>query len=159
MKKSVLFTAVFALVAPMVFGSTPAKADDILPGAYSQQDQSVMGGLGRTVIQMGASARAATDSTNLRSRADLSRSNSFGISVDYQFGSSQSEQSWKAVRTPDKAPVPGLVPGDCRGDNSTDDYRKAMGQSREGFMHETLVSNAQCETDHATLGGAAGGHH
>ncbi|MBI5428013.1 MAG: hypothetical protein HZA02_07015 [Nitrospinae bacterium] len=135
----------------MFMGSSPAQADEILPGSYSQQDQSVMGGIRNSIVDMGAAARAATDRTNVRSRADMSRSSSSGVNVDFQFGSSQSEQSWKAVKTPDKAPVPGLVAGDCRGDNSSDAYRKQMGQSREGFMKEALIPNSDCGEYHPTL--------
>ncbi|MBI4388717.1 MAG: hypothetical protein HY580_00935 [Nitrospinae bacterium] len=131
-------------------GSTSAQADEILPGSYSQQDQSVMGGIRSTIMDFGAHDRAAADRTNIRSRADMSRTSSFGVNVDHQFGSSQSEQSWKAVRTPDQAPVPGLVPGDCRGDNTTDAYRKQMGQSREGFVKEALIPNNECGENHAT---------
>ena len=35
--------------------------------------------------------------------------------------------------------------------NSDDAYRKAMNQNRNGYMKETLVSNAQREVNHPTL--------
>ena len=73
------------------------------------------------------------------------------INGNYQFGSSQTEQSWKAAKTVEEAQVFGLVPGDCQGDNSDGTYRKAMNQNRNGFMKERLVSNAQCGEYHPTL--------
>ena len=49
-----------------------------------------------------------------------------GGGADFQWGSSQTEQSWKQWRTvEDVGVVVGLVNGDCRGDNSNDAYRKA----------------------------------
>lgn len=136
----------------MVVGlGSVASADDVVPGSYSQQDSSVMG-VGQTMMQMGAHQRALTDATNRSSRADTSRSSASGVNVDFQFGSSQSDQSWKAWRTvEDVGVVVGLVPGDCRGDNSDDAYRKQMGQNRDGYMKEPLVSQADCEKDHATV--------
>ncbi len=148
MKKLVLVAAVFVFVFGM--GSV-AMADDVIPGAYSQQDQSVMG-VGQTIMQMGARDRALTNAVNRASRAHRSLGDAFGdVNASYQFGSSQSDQSWKAARTVEEAQVRGLVPGDCQGDNSTDAYRKQMGQSRDGFMEEKLVSNAQCGEYHPTL--------
>ena len=105
---------------------------------------------------MGAHDRALTNAANLSSRAGTSRAQS-GVNVDYQFGSSQTEQSWKQWRTAEDAGVVvGLVPGDCRGDNSDDAYRKQMNAPRidpfgNAYMKENLVSQSDCEKNHATL--------
>ncbi len=149
MKKAIVFVAVSAFVGFMSLGSV-AVADDVVPGSYSQQDQSVMG-VGQTMMQIGAGARVLTNAVNLASGAGSSRSSVGPINGDYQFGSSQSEQSWKAAKTVEEAQVRGLVPGDCQGDNSTDAYRRAMNQNRNGYMKENLVSNAQCGDYHPTL--------
>ncbi|MFQ5450684.1 MAG: hypothetical protein ACE5E9_08635 [Nitrospinaceae bacterium] len=149
MKKSVVLAVVFAFAVFVAMGTT-ASADDLIPGAYAQQDQSVMG-VGQTMVQMGANQRALTDAVNRASRADRSRNSSSGVNVDYQFGSSQSDNSWKAAKTVEEAQVPGLVPGDCSGDNTTDAYRKQMGQSRDGYMKEALVPNNVCGDYHPTL--------
>ena len=68
-----------------------------------------------------------------------------------QFGSSQSDQSWKAAKTIEEAQVRGLVPGDCQGDNSDGVYRKQMNQNRKGYMKENLVPNSMCAEIHPTL--------
>jgi hypothetical protein len=152
MKKAILFVAVSAFVGFMSMGSV-VVADDVVPGSYGQHDQSVMG-VGQTMMQMGSHARTLTNATNLASGAGSSRANSnTGASGgDFQFGSSQTEQSWKAARTiEDAGVVVGLVPGDCRGDNSDDSYRKAMNQNRNGYMKEPLVSQSQCAEYHPTL--------
>ena len=153
MKKTILFLAVSAFVGVLGLGSI-ASADDVMPGAYVQHDSSVMG-VGQTMMQMGASARTLTNATNLSSQAGRSRS-SVGINTDYQFGSSQTEQSWKAARTIEEAQVHGLVPGDCQGENSDGAYRKQMNDNRIDpfgvpYMKEILVSNAQCAGYHPTL--------
>ena len=153
MKKAIFFVAVSALVGFLGFSSI-ASADDVIPGAYSQQDQSVMG-VGQTMMQMGASTRVITNATNLRSQAGNSR-RQLGVNSDFQFGSSQSEQSWKAARTVEEAQVVGLVPGDCRGDNSDGKYRAQMNDKRidpfgNPYMVEKLISQADCEVNHATL--------
>ena len=153
MKKAILFVAVSAFVGMLGFGSI-ASADDVMPGAYVQHDSSVMG-VGQTMMQMGAATRTLTNATNLASQAGRSRS-SVGINTDYQFGSSQSEQSWKAARTIEEAQVHGLVPGDCQGENSDGAYRKQMNDNRIDpfgvpYMKEVLVSNAQCAGYHPTL--------
>jgi len=90
---------------------------------------------------------------NLASGAGRSRANSNTGSGggDYQFGSSQYEQSWKAAKTVEEAQVHGLVAGDCQGENSDAAYRKQMNQNRKGYMKEVLVSNAQCGVYHPTL--------
>ena len=151
MKKTIFFVAVSAFVGFISMGSV-AVADDVVPGSYAQQDQSVMG-VGQTMMQMGARSRSLTNAVNLASGAGNARSDYSGSASggNYQFGSSQTEQSWKAAKTIEEAQVFGLVPGDCQGDNSDDAYRKAMNQNRKGFMSERLVSNAQCEENHPTL--------
>jgi len=146
--KALLLAVCFAAV--MAFGVNSAVADDMVPGAYAQQDQSVMG-VGQTIVQMGARARALTDATNRASRAHRSRGSDSGVNVDQQFGSSQSDQSWKAAKTVEEAQVRGLVAGDCQGDNSDGAYRKQMGQNRKGYMKETLVPNSMCGDVHPTL--------
>jgi len=153
MKKTILFLAVSAFVGVLGLGSI-ASADETMPGAYVQHDSSVMG-VGQTMMQMGASARTLTNAVNLSSQAGSSRGQS-GVNSDYQFGSSQSEQSWKAARTIEEAQVHGLVPGDCQGENSDGAYRKQMNDNRIDpfgvpYMKEILVSNAQCAGYHPTL--------
>ena len=151
MKKVIFFVAVSAFLSFMALGSV-ATADDVIPGSYGQSDASVMG-VGQTVMQFGANARVITNAVNLASGAGSSRANSNtgAGGGDYQFGSSQSEQSWKAARTIEEAQVRGLVPGDCNGDNSDGVYRSQMNQSRKGFAKEILVSIAQCGEYHPTL--------
>ena len=149
MKKAILFVAVSAFAGFLAMG-TIVSADDVVPGQYGQSDASVMG-VGQTMMQMGAHNRTLTNAVNLASGAGSSRSDTGPINTDYQFGSSQSEQSWKQWRTvEDAGVVVGLVPGDCRGDNSDDSYRKQMNQNRNGYMKEPLVSQADCEIDHKT---------
>ena len=153
MKKTILFLAVSAFVGVLGLGSI-ASADETMPGAYVQHDASVMG-VGQTMMQMGASTRTITNAVNLSSQAGSSRGSS-GVNADYQFGSSQSEQSWKAARTIEEAQVHGLVPGDCQGENSDGAYRKQMNDNRIDpfgvpYMKEILVSNAQCAGYHPTL--------
>ena len=153
MKKTILFLAVSAFVGMLGIGSI-ASADELVPGQYVQQDASVMG-VGQTMMQMGAHNRTITNATNLASAAGSSRGQS-GVNSDYQFGSSQSEQSWKAARTIEEAQVHGLVPGDCQGENSDGAYRKQMNDNRidpfgVAYRAEVLVSNAQCAGYHPTL--------
>ena len=153
MKKTILFLAVSAFVGMLGIGSI-TSADELVPGQYVQQDASVMG-VGQTMMQMGASTRTITNAVNLASAAGSSRGQS-GVNADYQFGSSQSEQSWKAARTIEEAQVHGLVPGDCQGENSDGAYRKQMNDNRIDpfgvpYMKEVLVSNAQCAGYHPTL--------
>ena len=151
MKKVIFFVAVSAFLSFMALGSV-ATADDVIPGSYGQSDASVMG-VGQTVMQFGAGARVITNVVNLASGAGRSRANSNtgAGGGDYQFGQSQTEQSWKAARTIEEAQVRGLVPGDCNGDNSDGAYRSQMNLNRKGFMKENLVSNANCEINHATM--------
>ena len=150
MKKAILFIAVSAFVGFLSMGSIVA-ADSVVPGSYSSNDGAGVMGVGQTMMQMGASNRALTNAVNLASGAGKSRSSVSYSGSDYQFGSSQTEQSWKAARTiEDAGVVVGLVPGDCRGDNSDDSYRKAMNQNRKGYMKEPLISQADCEGYHKT---------
>ena len=154
MKKVFTFVAVSALAFAL---SSIASADSTIPGAYSQDNNAQVMGVGQTMMQMGAHDRALTNAANLRSRAASSRSSATGVNVDYQFGSSQTEQSWKQWKTPEDAGVVvGLVVGDCRGDNSDDSYRKQMNDNRidpfgNPYMQENLVSQADCEINHATM--------
>lgn len=146
---------VAVLAFALSFGVTAAVADTMVPGAYVGVDQSVMG-VGQTMMQIGAKDRALTNALNDSSRAAWARNTSLEgtYNMDVQFGSSQSEQSWKAVQTPDESPVPGLVPGDCSGDNTGargELYRKQMGQDRSGYAKEPVISNAQCGDYHPTL--------
>jgi hypothetical protein len=147
--KAILLAVCFAAV--LAIGVNSAVADDVIPGQYSQQDQSVMS-VGQTMMQMGAKQRALTDATNRASRAHTSRSSASGINVDQQFGSSQTDQSWKAAKTIEEANMQtGLIAGDCRGENSDDKYRKQMNQNRKGYMKENLVPNSMCAENHPTL--------
>ena len=153
MKKVFTFVAVSALAFTL---SSIASADSTIPGAYAQDNNAQVMGGGQTMMQMGARDRALTNAANLASRAASSRAQA-GVNVDYQFGSSQTEQSWKQWKTAEDAGVVvGLVPGDCRGDNSDDAYRKQMNAPRidpmgNPYMKENLVSQADCEINHATL--------
>mgnify|MGYP003990671027 FL=1 len=154
MKKTILFVAVSAFVGFLGIGSI-ASADNLVPGAYSQQNSSGVMGVTQTMMQMGAKDRALTNASNLASQAGIAR-NISGVNADYQFGSSQSEQSWKAARTIEEAQVHGLVPGDCQGENSDGKYRSAMNDKRidpfgNAYMKENLVSNSQCAEYHPTL--------
>jgi hypothetical protein len=150
MKMKALFLAV-CFAAVLAFGVNSAVADDMIPGSYAQQDQSVMS-VGQTMMQMGAKQRSLTDAVNRASRAHMSRNDATGINVDQQFGSSQSEQSWKAAKTIEEANMQtGIIKGDCRGENSDGKYRKQMNQNRKGYMKETLVPNSMCDKDHPTL--------
>lgn len=147
-KKALLFAVCF--MAVLAFGVSSATADELVPGAYAQQDQSVMS-VGQTMVQMGARDRILTDAVNRASRAHLSRNTDIGINVMPQFGSSQTDQSWKAAKTVEEAQVFGLVAGDCGGDNTGGAYRKQMNQNRKGYMKEPLVPNSMCGSYHPTL--------
>ncbi len=151
MKKVILFLAIGLFLG---FTTMNVSADNTVPGAYTQSNNAnqVMS-VGKTQMQIGASDRAHANYINARSGAGRSLSNAGnGGGEDFQWGQSQTEQSWKQWRTvEDVGVVTGLVQGDCRGDNSDDAYRKQMNQSRAGYMAEPLVSQAQCEVNHATL--------
>ena len=154
MKKAILFVAVTAFVG---FTALSASADDMVPGAYfNQVDSSVM--YGTPIWDMGAADRVHANKVNRDNGAGLSRNSDIGRQADWQFGSSQSENSLKAMVTlEDAGVVTGMVIGDCRGDNSNDAYRKQMNQSRsvspigEKYFSEPLVSQADCQVNHATL--------
>ena len=156
MKKAIFFVVVSAFVGFLGFGSI-ASADNVVPGSYSQQNSSGVMGVGQTMMQMGARNRALTNASNLASQAGVARNAGRSWNSDYQFGSSQEEQSWKAARTIEEAGVVvGLVPGDCRGDNSDGKYRSQMNDKRidpfgKAYMKENLVSQAQCVEYHPTL--------
>ena len=148
MKKVILLLAVSAFVGFTAFN---ASADETIPGQYYQSNHPSVTGVGQTMMQMGAKERVLSNATNLASGAANSRSSVSYSGSDYQFGSSQSDQSWKQMRTvEDAGVVVGLVPGDCRGDNSDDSYRKAMNQNRKGYMKEPLISQSDCEGYHKT---------
>ena len=149
MKKTVFFAVVFAFVVVFGMGSV-VSADEMVPGAYAQPDASVMG-VGQTMVQMGARDRALTNALNRASRADRSRNSDSLHGQGFQWGQSQTEQSWKKARTVAEAEVRGLVAGDCQGDNSTAAYRQQMNQSRAGYMKEPLVSNKDCGAYHPTV--------
>ena len=127
------------------------SADDVLPGAYGQPDWSVMS-VGKTQMQIGASDRAHANYINTKSGAGRALSNAGnGGGADFQWGQSQTEQSWKAAKTVEEAQVRGLVAGDCGGENTTDAYRKQMNQNRKGYMSEPVISNDMCGEYHPTL--------
>ena len=127
------------------------SADDVIPGAYGQPDWSVMS-VGKTQMQIGASDRAHANYINTKSGAGRALSNAGnGGGADFQWGQSQTEQSWKAAKTVEEAQVRGLVAGDCGGENTTDAYRKQMNQNRKGYMSEPIISNDMCGEYHPTL--------
>ena len=147
MKRVITFVSVSAFVGVMALGSI-ASADNNIPGAYAQNNNAQVMGVGQTMMQMGAQQRALTNASNLASQAGVAR-NIAGVNTDYQFGSPQSEQSWKQWRSvEDAGVVVGLVPGDCRGDNSKGARIDPFGNA---YMKENLVSQADCEVNHATL--------
>jgi len=148
MRNSISITTAIAFLT--LFIGT-AGADEVVPGAYGQPDWSVMS-VGKTQMQIGAKDRAHANLVNARSGAYRSASNTGnGGGADFQWGQSQTEQSWKQWRTvEDVGVVVGLVNGDCRGDNSDDAYRNQMNQNRKGYMSEPLVTQAQCVEIHAT---------
>ena len=58
-----------------------------------------------------------------------------GGGADFQWGSSQTEQSWKAAKTVEEAQVRGLVAGDCGGENTTAiSIARQMKQNRNGYL-------------------------
>ena len=153
MKKVIFFVAVSAFLGFMALGSV-ASADSTVPlSNFTSNAASGTMSVGQTVMQFGAGARVNANAVNLASGAgnQYGNSNTGSSGGDFQFGSSQSEQSWKAARTIEEAQVRGLVAGDCNGDNSDGVYRKQMNQSRKGFAKEILVSIAQCGEYHPTL--------
>ena len=139
--------------------ASTAVADELVPLAYAHTDSSVMGGTTSgdrfvTMMEMGASARRHTAALDVASGAGRSHSNAGnGGGADFQWGSSQTDQSWKKAKTVEEAQVRGLVPGDCGGENTTDTYRRQMNQNRKGYLQEPVISNSQCGAYHATLSG------
>ena len=150
MKKVMMFLTVCSFLG---LNALNASADVLVTGAYAQQNNAnqVMS-VGKTQMQIGATDRAHANYINARSGAGRSHSNTGnGGGSDFQWGSSQTENVWKAWRTvEDAGNVTGLVVGDCRGDNSSNAYRAQMNQSRKGFMPEPLVSQTQCQENHPT---------
>ena len=159
MRKLIVVTLGLAFIA--TFSISIASADVLVTGGYSNVDQSVMGPRTsgeafRTQMQIGATARQHTAALDQASGANRAQSNANnGGGSDFQWGQSQTEQSWKAAKTIEEAQVRGLVPGDCGGDNTTGAYRAQMNQHRKGYMQEPIISNAQCGQYHATLTGPA----
>ena len=140
-----------------------ASADELVTGAYANTDQSLMGERTsgpafRTQVQIGAMDRVHTARLDVASGADRVHSNA-GIGntggADFQWGSSQTEQSWKAAKTVEEAQVRGLVAGDCGGENTTETYRAQMKQHRKGYLQDLVISNAKCGEYHPTLTGPA----
>ena len=148
MKSVITFVSVSAFVGVLALGSI-SSADSTIPGSYAQSNNQHVMGVGQTMMQMGAADRALTNASNLASKAGVARNAGRTWNSDYQFGSSQSEQSWKQWRSvEDAGVVVGLVPGDCRGDNSKGPRIDPFGNP---YMKENLVSQADCEVNHATL--------
>ena len=152
-----LIVVALSLAFVVTFSISIASADVLVTGGYSNVDQSVMGARTsgeafRTQVQIGATARQHTAAIDLASGAGRSMSNSGnGGGADFQWGQSQTEQSWKAAKTIEEAQVRGLVAGDCGGDNTTGAYRAQMNQDRKGFKSEPVISNAMCGEYHKTL--------
>ena len=135
------------------FNALNASSNNTIQGAYTQQNNAnqVMS-VGKTQMPIGATDRVHANYINARSGAGRSHSNTGnGGGSDFQWGSSQTENVWKAWRAiEDAGNVTGLVVGDCRGGNSSNAYRAQMNQSRKGFMQEPLVSQTQCQENHPT---------
>jgi hypothetical protein len=150
MKKVMMFLTICSFLG---LNALNIGADVLVTGGYSQQNNAnqVMS-VGKTQMQIGAADRAHANYINTRSGAGRSHSNTGnGGGSDFQWGSSQTENVWKAWRTvEDTGNVTGLVVGDCRGDNSTDAYFQQMNISRKGYDKENLVTQAQCEGNHKT---------
>ena len=159
MRKLIVVALGLAFIA--TFSISIASADVLVTGGYSNVDQSVMGPRTsgeafRSQVQIGSGARTHTASLDQASGAGRSMSNAGnGGGADFQWGQSQTEQSWKAAKTVEEAQVRGLVAGDCGGENTTGAYRAQMKQSRKGYLSEPIISNAMCGAYHATLTGVA----
>ena len=155
MRKLIGIIMAVALVA--MLGT--ASADELVTGAYANTDQSLMsprtsGPAFRTQVQIGAYDRIHTAKLDQASGAGRSHSNAGnGGGADFQWGQSQTDQSWKKAKTVEEAQVRGLVPGDCGGENTTATYRAQMKQSRKGYLSEPVISNSQCGAYHKTLTG------
>ena len=152
-----LIVVALGLAFIVTFSISIASADVLVTGGYSNVDQSVMGQRTsgeafRTQVQIGAYDRIHTARLDIASGAHRAQTNANnGGGSDFQWGQSQTEQSWKAARTVEEAQVRGLVAGDCGGENTTDAYRKQMKQSRKGYLSEPVISNAMCGEYHPTL--------
>ena len=159
MRKLIVVALGLAFIA--TFSISIASADELVTGAYANTDQSLMGQrtsgpVFRTQVQIGARDRVHTARLAVASGAGRSMSNAGnGGGADFQWGQSQTEQSWKAAKTVEEAQVRGLVAGDCGGENTTGAYRAQMNQNRKGFLSEGVISNAQCGQYHKTLTGPA----
>ena len=159
MRKSLVIALAVAFVA--TFWVSTASADELVTGAYANVDSSVMsartsGPAFRSQVQIGSADRAHTAALDIASGAGRSHSNTGnGGGADFQWGQSQTEQSWKAAKTVEEAQVRGLVPGDCGGENTTDAYRRQMNQNRKGYLSEAIISNAQCGAYHKTASGVS----
>ena len=161
MRKLIVVALGLAFIA--TFSISIASADVLVTGGYSNVDQSVMGPRTsgeafRTQVQIGTSARQHTAALDIASGAHRAQTNANnGGGADFQWGQSQTEQSWKAAKTIEEAQVRGLVPGDCQGDNSQGSYRQQMNQNRKGYLSEatTIISNKDCGVYHKTLTGPA----
>ena len=159
MRKLIVVALGLAFIA--TFSISIASADELVTGAYSNVDQSLMGERTsgpafRTQVQIGARDRMHTAALDVASGADRVHTNAgSGGGADFQWGQSQTDQSWKKAKTVEEAQVRGLVPGDCGGENTTATYRAQMKQHRKGYLQEPVISNAQCGQYHATLKGPA----
>ena len=157
MRKLIVVAVGLAFIA--TFSISIASADVLVTGGYSNVDQSVMGArtsgeVFRSQVQIGSFARSQTAALDIASGAGRSMSNAGnGGGADFQWGQSQTEQSWKAAKTVEEAQVRGLVAGDCGGENTTGAYRAQMKQNRKGYLSEPIISNAKCEAYHKTLTG------
>ena len=157
MRKFIIVSLGLAFIA--TFSISIASADMLVTGGYSNVDQSVMGPRTsgetfRTQVQIGTSARQHTSALDIASGAHRAQTNANnGGGSDFQWGSSQTEQSWKAAKTVEEAQVRGLVAGDCGGENTTSQYRSQMNQNRKGYLSDLVISNAQCGEYHKTLSG------
>ena len=159
MRKLIVVALGLAFIA--TFSISTASADELVTGAYANTDQSLMGQrtsgpIFRTQVQIGAADRMHTARLDVASGADRVHSNA-GVGnsggADFQWGSSQTEQSWKAAKTVEEAQVRGLVAGDCGGENTTGAYRAQMKQHRKGYLKDLVISNSQCGQYHKTLTG------
>ena len=159
MRKLIVVALGLAFIA--TFSISIASADVLVTGGYSNVDQSVMGPRTsgdpfRTQVQIGTFDRAVTAALDQASGANRAMSNANnGGGSDFQWGQSQTEQSWKAAKTVEEAQVRGLVAGDCGGENTTGAYRAHMKQSRKGYLSDLVISNAKCGEYHATLTGVS----
>ena len=159
MRKSIVAAVGLAFLATCWISI--ASADELVTGAYSNTTQALMGQRTsgpsfRTQVQIGAADRIHTSRLDIASGADRVHSNA-GVGnsggADFQWGSSQTEQSWKAAKTVEEAQVRGLVAGDCGGENTTGAYRAQMNQHRKGYLQDLVISNSQCGAYHKTLTG------